>query len=121
MTVATWKPALLRVERAVDTDSPITEGTVAVCLPLETVSVTRVPTGTLVNAGGDMEITWCWGMLSLGAIVTATLRPRERNSRLAAICPASTTLGICTVGGPLETTSVTVLPELTFDRARGSV
>src|SRR5205807_371341 len=68
--VLTASPARWSVERAEDSDWPVTSGTVAIGLPVETNRVTRDPMSTDAPVGGSVLVTWPAAIVSDDSLIT---------------------------------------------------
>jgi hypothetical protein len=117
----TWNPAPCSDAVASLWLCPRTLGTVAVCGPDDTMSVTVLPFASCDPGAGCVVIT-----LPDGTVVLAWLRERTEKPALLSVCVALTwswpvTSGTLTGAGPADTTTLIVSPLRTCDPGCGSV
>ena len=103
----TAKPAVVRVASAAFCVCPVTSGTCTWAGPLETDTVTGLPTCTTIPADGSVEITCPCATFALDCSCVVGLKPALRSLLSAAAAVSPSTAGSAAVPGPAETRMLT--------------
>ena len=104
------RPAVVRFASASFCVWPVTSGTCTWAGPLETNTVTGLPTCTTIPADGSVEITCPCATFALDCSCVFGLKPTLRSSLSAAEVVSPSTAGSAAVPGPAETRMLTRAP-----------
>ena len=119
VTSPTLRPAPDRAAVAAAWDWPVTSGTLTGAGPLETSTVTALPTLACPPAAGSVPITWPAATVSLLCDWATGWKPRPRSAAKASRRVRPATAGRVALPGPEDTSMVTAEPLATLVPPRG--